>query len=232
MKRAIVFGGTGTIGSRVVRRLGDEEVDVAFTYFDSEDDAQQLAKETGADAVQLDLADDAAIAEVVTHQMDQGVDALINCAASAHAVDYQKLTTEQLDEMLAVNVRGPMLAMKKLGPHMVERGGGDVVLLGALAPGQSLPIPSGFATTQGALSAYAMALAKECAGDVRVNVISSGLLEEGLSEKLADDVVEDYLEFSALRRLGDPEEIAEGVVWLALHNSYLNGKVVPVNGGI
>ena len=232
MKRALVFGGTGAVGRRVVRRLCEAGVDVTFTYFESAERAGELAEELGASAVQLDLAAADAIESVVADRMDEGLDILVNCAAIAHPARFAQLDTAQLDEMLAVNVRGPMLAMKLLGPHMMERGGGDVVLLGALGRQQSLPIPSGFATTQGALGAYAMALAKECEGKVRVNLVASGLLDEGISQKLDPALIEDYKTFSALRRLGNPDEVAKSVVWLALNNSYLNGEVVAVNGGI
>jgi NAD(P)-dependent dehydrogenase (short-subunit alcohol dehydrogenase family) len=232
MKRALVFGGTGAVGRRVVRRLRDADVAVTFAYVSSDELAGELAEETGAKAVQLDLANADAIESVVASELEQGVNIFVNCAATAFDKSYRELDVDQLDEMWAVNVRAPMVAMRLIGPHMMEKGAGDVVLLGALDRQQSLPIPSGFATTQGALGAYAMSVAKECAGKVRVNLVAVGLLEEGLSEKLDPALVEDYQNFSALRRLGQPDEVARTVTWLALNNTYLNGEVVSVNGGI
>jgi NAD(P)-dependent dehydrogenase (short-subunit alcohol dehydrogenase family) len=212
--------------------LSDLDVAVTFVYLASEDVAGELADETGAKAVQLDLADADAVESLVEGELVDGVDVFVNCAAAAFDKTYSELGIDELDEMWAVNVRAPMVAMRLLGPHMMEQGAGDVVLLGALDRQQSLPIPSGFATTQGALGAYAMSVAKECEGKVRVNLVAVGLLERGLSEKLDAALIEDYKNFSALRRLGTPDEVARTAVWLALNNTYLNGEVVSVNGGI
>ena len=232
MKRALVFGGTGTVGQRVVRRLRDADIGVTFTYLSSEERAAELAEAPGVRAAKLDLRDGEAIEALVAEVAEQGVDIFVNCAAAAFRETYADLAVDQLDEMWAVNVRAPMVAMRSLGPRMMEQGAGDVIFLGALDRQQSLPIPSGFATTQGALGAYAMSVAKECEGKVRVNMVALGLLEEGLSEKLDPGLIEDYKTFSALRRLGAPDEVARTVVWLALNNTYLNGEIVSVNGGI
>jgi 3-oxoacyl-[acyl-carrier protein] reductase len=78
-----------------------------------------------------------------------------------------------------------------------------------------------------------MALAKELGpGGVRANVVSLGMLEEGLSREVDPKLMADYKSFSALRRLGTPAEAAKAILWLALENTYVNGRVVAVNGGI
>jgi NAD(P)-dependent dehydrogenase (short-subunit alcohol dehydrogenase family) len=78
-----------------------------------------------------------------------------------------------------------------------------------------------------------MALSRELGpAQVRVNVIALGPLEQGLSRELPPGALDDYLTFSALRRLGAPAEVARALRWLALENRYLSGKVIPINGGI
>ena len=229
MRRALVFGGSGAVGREVVRRLCDSGVEVAFTYHTSGDVAATLAEQTGSTGVHLDLRDADVLRTTLT-ELAGGVDIFIHCAVVAIDRDYHDLTADDLDEMFAVNVRAPALAVGILGPRMES--GGDVVLAGALDRHQSLPIPAGFAATQGALAAYAMAAAKEARGQLRINVVAVGLLDAGLSEKLDPALVADYQAFSALRRLGTPGDVAHTITWLALHNTYMNGKVVSVNGGI
>jgi NAD(P)-dependent dehydrogenase (short-subunit alcohol dehydrogenase family) len=65
-----------------------------------------------------------------------------------------------------------------------------------------------------------------------VNTVALGLLSSGIGTRLDAKLVEDYIAMSALRRLGEAGEVAKTITWLALNNTYLNGKVVSVNGGI
>jgi 3-oxoacyl-[acyl-carrier protein] reductase len=83
------------------------------------------------------------------------------------------------------------------------------------------------------LSGMTMALGKELGPrGVRINMVALGLLEGGLSRQIAPALVADYKTFSALRRLGQPDEAARVILWLALENTYVNGKVLSVNGGL
>ena len=78
-----------------------------------------------------------------------------------------------------------------------------------------------------------MALAREVGGKgVKVNLVAVGLLDAGLGKELGAAMVADYRSFSALRRLGTAAEVAAAVAWLALENTYMNGKILPVNGGL
>ena len=93
--------------------------------------------------------------------------------------------------------------------------------------------PVGFAASQGALSSLAMALGKELGPrGIRVNQVALGFLEEGLSHRFVPELREDFKRYSALHRFGSAEEAARAIVWLALENTYINGKVIPVNGGL
>jgi 3-oxoacyl-[acyl-carrier protein] reductase len=83
------------------------------------------------------------------------------------------------------------------------------------------------------MSAMAMSMARELAPvGLHINVVVGGIVDGGLSQGLDPKVVEDYRRFSAFRRFGEPDEVARVVAWLALENRYMNGKVLPVNGGI
>src|SRR5437764_218394 len=79
----------------------------------------------------------------------------------------------------------------------------------------------------------AQALAKELGSrGVRINVVTLGLLEGGLAREVDPKMQADFKNFSALRRLGKPDEAAKAILWLALENTYINGRALPVNGGI
>jgi 3-oxoacyl-[acyl-carrier protein] reductase len=218
--RALVFGGTGAIGSAVVRALAKRHVSTTFTYRSNEGKANALASEVDARSVRLDLGDLTAVRAFDV----AGIDALVFCAASPFS---REETDEEIARALAVSVHAPLLLSRAL------TGPANVVFVGALQPAQSLPLTAPFAAAQGALGPLAMALAKELGPkNVRVNLVTGGLTNAGISTSIDPARIADYERFSALRRLGTPDEIAAPIVWLATDNTYVSGKVFPANGGI
>lgn len=234
-RRALVLGGTGTVGRAVLAELARAEVPAVFTYRSSKERADELARTGERRAVRLDLDDLDAVRSCIDELIGAGEipDALIDCAAIAAAADIADITDELWARAQRINCQAPFVVCQRLAEHWRANRRGDVVLVGALDRVQSLPMPVAFAATQGMLSGLTMGLAKQLGGDgIRVNMVALGLLGEGLSLEVSPQLYDDYHRFSALRRSGTAEEAARFITWLALHNQYMNGKVVPVNGGI
>lgn len=225
---ALVLGGTGTVGSAVLRELARRGVPAVFTYHRSEDKASMLALELGHRAVRVDLAD-----AVATQAMLDGLDpvsVVIHAAGVSAGLALPEIDVATWQHAMAVNVQSAFLACRWVATRAQRC---DVVLVNGLDRAQSLPLPAHFAATQGALAALAMAVAHEVGRhDIRVNVIALGPLEGGISSGLAARRRKDYETFSSLRRPGKPEEVAKAIAWLALENTFIQGKVIPVNGGI
>ena len=232
VKRALVFGGTGAVGAEVVRALAAAGVETVFTWHRSRERAQALVAEHGARDVQLDLREAGAIRHLIGSLPDPP-DVLIHAAGVGKVAALADVSVEDFDEAVAVSGRAAFVAAKELAPRWAALGESHVVLCGALERAQSLPLPVPFAAAQGMLSAMAIALAKELGpGGTRVNLVALGPLEDGLAKRLGEERLADYQKFSALHRLGTPREAARAIVWLALENRYMSGKVLPVNGGI
>lgn len=223
------------MGSQVLRGLARANVPTAFTWHQSREKAHALASELSMRPVQVDLADATATRGALRTLREENFvpNLFIHCAGTNPSTSLPNITDESWLKTMAVNCQSAFIACQELTPAMAQAGEGHLVLVGALDRTQSAPSPVHFAASQGALSAMAMAVAKELGPKgVRINVVALGLLEGGLSREVGEKLVADYKGFSALRRLGRPEEAAKAILWLALENTYMNGKVLPVNGGI
>lgn len=234
-RRVLVLGGTGAVGRAVVRELSLAGVSIVFTYCASDARAEEIAAECGARKVQLDLRDKSAMPNLAAMLEAEHAlpDVVIHCATVVRQARVDVATDDDWDTTMSVNARSAFQVCREFGGRMAKDGGGDIVLVTALDRTQSLPIPTVFAASQGLVSALSMAAAKDLGGrGVRVNAVALGLLDTGIGANLDKKLVEDYLAMSALRRLGDAGEVAKTITWLALNNTYLNGKVVSVNGGI
>lgn len=234
-RRALVLGGSGAVGREVVRALAAAGVDVAFTYLRHAEVAHALAAETGARAHAVDLTDAGAVralAATLGGGAVGGPTILVHAAVASRLAPLADVRDDDWAVAHAVNLRAPYLAVQALLPALTAAGG-SVVLIGALDRTQSVPAPAHFAASQGGLAAMAMAMARELGGQgVKVNLVAVGLLDAGIGRELSAAMVTDYRSFSALRRLGTAAEVAAAVAWLALENTYMNGKILPVNGGL
>lgn len=235
MRRALVLGGTGTVGRAVLDQLADAGVSTVFTYHQSEARARELQAAGKGQASAIDLGDTGAVRAWVDRLIESGEvpDIVIHCAAVAVPGTLASITDDAWERAQRINCQSAMIVCQALAPHWIDGDGGDVVLVGALDRTQSLPLPIAFAATQGMLSAMTMALANELGGHgIRINMVALGLLGEGLSRQVDPGLYEDFHRYSALKRDGRPEEAAKVITWVALHNEYMNGKVMPANGGI
>lgn len=232
---ALVLGGTGTVGREVLRGLWGRKIPTLFTYHRSVDKARALSEEFAQEGLQIDLGEANSIAGLFAELDRREIlpEVIIHCAALNSNKSLADTSDEEWDRIQTVNARSAFLIGRELARRLAQPRETHVVLLSALDRVQSLPLPVAFAASQGTLSAMAMALAKELGPKgVRVNLLALGLLGSGISQSLDPKLLKDFRNFSALRKVGTPEAAAAAALWLALDNSYMNGKVLAVNGGI
>jgi|LNFM01.1.fsa_nt_gb NAD(P)-dependent dehydrogenase (short-subunit alcohol dehydrogenase family) len=234
-RQVLVLGGTGAVGAALLSELAKRGCDVVFTFHQQEPRARMLESAHGFTAIPLDLARRGAVGALAI-ELDREAWApsvVVHCAGVLETATLRSALDKEWDRSIAINARSASEVCRTFGHRMIMREGGDLVFVGGLDRAQSLPIPPVYAATQGMLSALCMAAAKELGPlGVRVNMVALGLLDSGLSLALDAKLREQYRAFSALRRFGTPNEAARAIAWLALENTYVNGKVLPVNGGI
>ncbi|MEW6738267.1 MAG: SDR family oxidoreductase, partial [Acidobacteriota bacterium] len=110
---------------------------------------------------------------------------------------------------------------------------GEIIIVGSIDGVKPVPAPIHYAASKGALRSMTESLAKELGVDnIRVNLVAIGVLAGGIAKYLSRDLLESYLEHCSLKRVGTNREVAEMVVRLALHNSYVTGQTIVLDGGL
>lgn len=242
--RCLVFGGSGALGAAVCRALAAGGARVALTYHRGEGAAREVAEEVHAALVlRLDLMSLEAIEGAVDRAGDVlgGLDAFVQCAGVGITTEPADRTLARMravdegawDRMMGVNTKSTFFAVRRVADVMARGSGGNVVFMGALDGVKPSPSPVHYAASKGALVGMTAAMAKELGPDrIRVNMVAPGILETGMSRDIPADLLQEYVKHCGLKRLGRLGEVAGLVAWLALHNTYVTGQVLLVDGAL
>ncbi|MFI0481842.1 SDR family oxidoreductase [Actinomadura sp. 9N215] len=231
-KSALVTGGSRGIGTAIVRRLARDGARVVFSYRENKDAADALAREvSGTIPVRADQADLASLDALFEH-VQEGLDILVNNAAINPPTAIRDITQEMFDRVMTVNAKFPLLAMRRAEPLL--RDGGRVVNVSTL--NTVLPVPglALYSASKAALEQFTAVAAREFgARNITVNTVSPGATDtELLRETNPPEALEQTTAFTALGRLGTPEDIADVVAFLAGPDGrWITGQNIRATGG-
>jgi 3-oxoacyl-[acyl-carrier protein] reductase len=236
---ALVTGSATGIGRAAAWRFAERGYAVVVNYSRSSAEAEETAdgvRTRGSDVrvVQANVGDDSAVRQLVAETVDGfgGLDVLVNNAATTHFVPHQNLdalTETVWDEILQVNLKGTFYACRASMPLLKERRGSIVnvaSVAGIAGSGSSIA----YAASKGAVITLTKSLARAFAPEVRVNAVAPGPVQ---TRWLADhqDMVEQAMAQTPLKRPAYPDDIADAVVFLADVSSLMTGQVVVIDGG-
>jgi 3-oxoacyl-[acyl-carrier protein] reductase len=244
-RAVLVTGASSGIGRAIALAAARAGADVAVTYRQNEDGARQVERDIGAlgrraAVIRLDLTDDDSVRRLGPTACDAlgrldvwvnnaGADVLTGAAASLSDV-------EKLDLLLAVDLRGTMLASWRAAEIFRAQPDGGVIINMSwdhVLTGMAGRNPQLFAAVKGAVLGFSKSLARSVAPRVRVNVVAPGWIETSFGAGLDDNVRRAIAEATPLKRWGTPEDVAGAAVFLASPAAaFLTGQTIMVGGGV
>ena len=249
---ALVTGGTRGIGAAISRRLAAHGASVAASYGRDHERARELQAELAADGAPISIhvgdvgsADDCrrTVEDVIAHH--GRLDILVNNAGITADRMALKMSDEDWDRVLTVNLSGAFYTARAALGHMIERGTGRIVNISSII-GQTGNIgQTNYAASKAGLFGLTMSLAKEAAfalgragrltpdgPNITVNAVAPGFIETDMLDGVPEKVLDKIRALVPLERLGRPDEIARVVHFLSADaSSYITGQVWAVNGG-
>jgi len=243
-KVAMVTGGATGIGAACVRQLAAEGAQVACCYNKSAAGAEALAEELtgkGQDvfAVRIDVTDSAqikqGIAAIVAH-FEQPIGILVNNVGDIiEAAPADEMDEELWKLVISINLTGVFLCAKYVIPGMKQLGEGRIINMGSISARTGGGAgASHYVASKGGVEALSRALANELAEyNITVNTVAPGVIYTPIHERHnTPESLEQLRQIIPLQRIGDPEEVAAAVTFLASDDAkYITGENIAVNGG-
>ena len=235
MKTVLITGGSRGIGRETVRTFSKNGYNVAFTYKSSREEADALAKETGALAIMADSSNEADVISAVNKTIDAygRIDCLVNNAAISSFSLFTDITLEDWNNMLGVNLTGAFLYSKYVIPDMLKRKAGRIINISSMwgLVGSSCEVH--YSTAKAGLIGMTKALAKELGpSGITVNAVAPGVINTDMNAALSVEDMEALINDTPLMRIGEPSDIAEAILFLADDKaSFITGEVINISGG-
>lgn len=233
---AIVTGGTRGIGAAICKALKDSGYKVAASYAGNDDAANKFKEETGISVYKWDVSDYDSCVEGIKKVEDElgPVEVLVNNAGITKDGAFHKMSLEQWQAVINTNLNGLFNMTRPVWEGMRERGFGRIINISSINGQKGQAGQANYSAAKSGDIGFTKALAQEGARKgITVNSVCPGYIGTEMVRAIAPDVLEKHiLPHIPVGRLGEPEEIARCVVFLASDEaSFITGSTISANGG-
>ncbi|HWO75083.1 MAG TPA: 3-oxoacyl-ACP reductase FabG [Bacillus sp. (in: firmicutes)] len=237
---AIITGAAGGIGLEAAHVFASEGAKVVLADFQEEagSKACQAIKAEGYEAlfVQVDVSKKESVEQMVKRTLEEygTIDILVNNAGITRDAMLVKMTEEDFQRVLDVNLTGVFLCTQAVVPVMAEKRYGKIINTSSVSGVYGNVGQTNYAASKAAVVGMTKTWAKELGRKgIRVNAVAPGFIETGMVETVPDKVIESLKKMIPVMELGKPRDIANAYLYLASEEShYVNGTVLHVDGGI
>ena len=232
-KIALVTGSTNNIGLGIARAFAREGAQVTV-HSRHQVEAKKVAEEIGGDYFAADVSKPEQLDQLFDHikRKHRRLDILVNTVAHASKNDILETTLEDWNRIMAVNLTGYFICIQHAARIMKENGGGVIINISAGSGERGSPGTAAYSVSKGAINALTRQAAVDLAPyKIRVNCVISGIVGTPLGKKDMGNRKSEY-DSIPLKRIGQPEDVAEAVLFLASEKgSYITNAILPVDGG-
>lgn len=234
MKTVFVTGASGGIGEAIAKKFAGNGYFVGVGYNTNRGKAENLAKEIAGVAVKADVSDEKSVSAALSDFLLRAgkLDVLVNSAGIALPIKtLLDTTSKEFDKAFSVNVKGVYNCCKAAIPAMLD-GGGSIINISSMWGVTGGSCEAIYSASKAAVIGFTKALAKEyAAAGITINCVAPGYIDTPMNDNLSDENKKLAIADIPVGRVGEGEDVAKAVFYLAENGGFVTGEVVSVNGG-
>ena len=237
-KVAIVTGATTGIGREIALTLAKDGFNVVVNYIQNEGDIKEEIEALGRKCIMIkgDVTSMSDMENLTKETIDNfgRIDVLVNNAGITKDTLLLRMSEEDFDSVLNVNMKGAFCTMKNIVPVMMKQKSGRIINISSVVGMVGNAGQVNYSASKAALIGMTKSLAKEVASrGILVNAVAPGFIATKMTDKLNDTQKEGILTQIPLKKMGEPKDIANAVAFLASDRaSYITGHTLVVDGGM
>ena len=240
-KNVLVTGASRGIGRAIALELGRNGANVAVNYAGSKEKAEEVVNElkemdVQAFAIQADVSSEADVKGMVKEVISQfgSLDILVNNAGITRDNLLMRMKEEEFDQVINTNLKGVFLCTKAVTRQMMKQKSGKIINVASIVGVSGNPGQANYVAAKAGVIGLTKTTAKELASrNILVNAVAPGFIATDMTEELTEEQKEAMLKLIPLERLGQPEDVAKVVRFLASDDaSYSTGQTIHIDGGM
>ena len=236
----VVTGASRGLGRAIAEEVARGGAKVVVNYSRSQEPAEELVNEISesggeAIAVQADVSDAEQAQKLIDQAIEEygRIDVLVNNAGINIDRTLKKLSVDDWDKVIQVDLNSAFYTVHAVLPHMTEQGGGKIINMSSFVGEAGNIGQANYSAAKAGLLGFTKTAAKELArSGITVNAICPGFIETDMVASIPEDARDKLLKTVPLGRFGQPEEIARAVCYLVEDGDYITGQSLDINGGV